>query len=649
MKQAKIYKILLTAVAVLMFVLAGVTMLMPAKNTVYAEETTSAPIYFEGTSSIDKDGLATVKADGQTFKLKNAMVADALEIDATVADINKVEISFTTGSYDVNGNKDGTSYLDNIEHKLAIELGKAFTFNGETSAYVVDGNQLNVKFKVVNNVISVSVNDGEFVSSAKSLYKVEQYAVCEINSLTFTFTLATGKTQGTFKISSVNQDYNDATDAYLQKFEFENGEVKQSALPKVSLGSTMFVNTQTGYKAIVYKYEQYKLDLKAYSVLQPIDASDLYLAKVNEGDRIKLSNEDKPKTVIFAEDNTVGVKCKGFDTIVDKITVQLEDINNVSSENKAPEYVINQDALDSFKAALLKATKTTYTGSDKETYIRLGDKVTVPSMESLVIDDFTAYEKLSHTLYYSTPGTRSLSTTTGWEITTDLPGTYTFYVVFKDAQGESMNKEDIYKVNENDANLLDDTKYKAFIFTFEIKDDAEIKVTAISNHSNGFLNTKYTVSNFIIDGNTSEPEYQLWYNKDSNATVNKLEGAGWVQIPEYSKVKNGGDLPKGFTLEQIKKTNYTGELSFTPVKVGKYVIKCTVDSKTSIDRDAKSAYASVVVEKAPKVVTPANDWLGDNVSSVIFLSIGAACLIGIIALLFVKPKAKGQTKSKKQK
>ena len=37
-------------------------------------------------------------------------------------------------------------------------------------------------------------------------------------------------------------------------------------------------------------------------------------------------------------------------------------------------------------------------------------------------------------------------------------------------------------------------------------------------------------------------------------------------------------------------------------------------------------------------VKPASHWLENNVWSVVFLSIGTLCLIGIVILLFVKPK-----------
>ena len=38
------------------------------------------------------------------------------------------------------------------------------------------------------------------------------------------------------------------------------------------------------------------------------------------------------------------------------------------------------------------------------------------------------------------------------------------------------------------------------------------------------------------------------------------------------------------------------------------------------------------------VVRPGNNWLKNNAWSVVFLSVGSLCLVGIIVLLCVKPK-----------
>ena len=53
---------------------------------------------------------------------------------------------------------------------------------------------------------------------------------------------------------------------------------------------------------------------------------------------------------------------------------------------------------------------------------------------------------------------------------------------------------------------------------------------------------------------------------------------------------------------------------------------------------AVSDSAVIVVTDEPTYVKPDSKWLQNNVWSVVFLSVGTLCLIGIIILLCIKPK-----------
>ena len=46
----------------------------------------------------------------------------------------------------------------------------------------------------------------------------------------------------------------------------------------------------------------------------------------------------------------------------------------------------------------------------------------------------------------------------------------------------------------------------------------------------------------------------------------------------------------------------------------------------------------IKVLSEPTTVRPATHWFSENYVSVIFLGVGTLCLIGIVVLLFVKPK-----------
>ena len=117
--------------------------------------------------------------------------------------------------------------------------------------------------------------------------------------------------------------------------------------------------------------------------------------------------------------------------------------------------------------------------------------------------------------------------------------------------------------------------------------------------------------------------YKLYYNSNVNAN----EGdEGWREV-----VKK-----KDATTDADKAIAYDGTLTFNPTEIGSYMIKCTATSEVSSRHDEDLTI--IRVKSEPKVVEVPSTWLKDNVWSVVFLSVGTLCLIGIVVLLFIKPK-----------
>ena len=109
-----------------------------------------------------------------------------------------------------------------------------------------------------------------------------------------------------------------------------------------------------------------------------------------------------------------------------------------------------------------------------------------------------------------------------------------------------------------------------------------------------------------------------------------------VAIPKASNITDTEYEQDGYDYDDIQAINYNGELTFTPDKIGSYKIVCMATSKVTA-RDAVGS-SIIRIESAPKVVKVDNHWLQNNVWSVVFLSIGTLCLIGIVVLLCIKPK-----------
>ena len=111
---------------------------------------------------------------------------------------------------------------------------------------------------------------------------------------------------------------------------------------------------------------------------------------------------------------------------------------------------------------------------------------------------------------------------------------------------------------------------------------------------------------------------------------------GWVVIPKASSVTDKAYNKDGYNYNTIKSIGYDGSLTFTPNKTGTYVIECTATSETTSRSD--SGLSIVRIGEVQKIVKVPSTWLQNNVWSVVFLSIGTLCLLGIVVLLFIKPK-----------
>ena len=244
------------------------------------------------------------------------------------------------------------------------------------------------------------------------------------------------------------------------------------------------------------------------------------------------------------------------------------------------------------------------------------------------------YEDLTHTVYYRTPS--GSGSVTDWDIPVNSAGEYRFYVVFEDEGGNTMLEEDFFTEDEDDGNIITEGRYYAFYFTFYVKDDAPISVLAVEQGT-AYLGIEYVAADFNIESSGYNVVYELYYNPDANASI---EGENWEEswalVPEASSASEDDEFAGGLSYDDVSAINYDGELTFTPGLSGSYAIKCTVDSTSSV----RSASAATVIRVSEDVTTvkPVSHWLENNVWSVVFLSIGTLCLIGIVILLFVKPK-----------
>ena len=310
---------------------------------------------------------------------------------------------------------------------------------------------------------------------------------------------------------------------------------------------------------------------------------------------------------MFGTEGEKEVKLVAKEKVLETIKVTVV---KYGTDKDVPVYTYDEDAVEAFEFAKDKTAADLYPGAT----------FNIPSLEDLVSDNTIPYSKLEKTVYYRTPTTSSTSSSMSFKI--DRAGAYTFFVAFSD--GSNKMEEELFM--EVDGDKVTYGEYAAFIFSFDVAES--IPSIVAPEDGVAYRGVTYTSASFKIDAEGFKTEYKLYFNANKDA---KAEDANWEEIPKSSTVKEGDE-----NYDAYKSINYDGKLTFKPIKIGAYKIVCSASSEYTTNKEEASTI--IRVENEPKTVKIPSTWLQDNVWSVVFLSIGTLCLIGIIVLLCIKPK-----------
>ena len=639
MRTTKSYKIVLLFIAMALSLMAFSLCLGGAKKAL-AASTPNAGSYFTSASVLEfkEDGVAAMLEEDGTISTKHELALDNLGFEVKAnADIEELNVTVYTAPYLVAGNvrlnEDNEKELvETVEHKLSIAIsGSSLTikFNGETASATLSGN-LDIAFNVNDNVLTAIV-EGNEVFSSKAEYKVYDLDTCIAEEVVFQVAkLADNVTEAELLILSVDQNTADTTGKYKQTFKLDaDGKIEKQATPYGVIANSFIASNGKINLRSLYKHT---LTLRGLSVLGELKTANLRLTKFDANDNdIWFEKVENPKSVLFRE---AGVEKINIETNLsayeDKVLRTLE-INVFDEDTVAPTYntaLVAGEVYEAYKLAVEKATKVTEDG--KESYIGLGEDYKVPSLENFVSDNFSSYENLDATVYYQSP-TEDDGSSSDFTIPIDAAGDYFFYVVFEDDDDNTMGKDDFFTINEDEENEMVKGKYGAFVFSFHIEDDSAFSVEANRLLGKGFVGELYSATEFKIDASDFSKTYRLFYNKNVGA---KATDDGWVEIITPEKLKD--DYQNSvFSADDIKNIDYNGILSFTPDREGAYKFVCTIVSDTSTRAD--EAEAVFRVEK-PVIVKNYEPLETREILAIVFLSVGGVCLIGIVALIFVKPK-----------
>lgn len=685
MKKAFLYKLTLLAVAALLSFAVAFAAAFSGTASAAAVSVTRGNVstYFSGeyaeTLKLENDNLVATVSDGDgSLGIINPLVIDDLEIVVQFPQqLKSFEIALVSDSFYANGaiksedvtaafGENGDVKIDNdalnavlafdkVTNVLTVNAGEnKIALNGTEKAVTIDEDaDISIKFTVTDNVLSAVVA-GETVTNTDSYYKVKTVDKSTA-AISFKAFSLDGADTAEFLIVSVNQKVSDLSGEYKQTFTLnEDNTVKTDGVkPRVAIVG-LSAKIQGATITPVFAREYKSVSFKVYSLFGGVSANNVYLQSDADESVISLQNKTNIK-FSNTQPETVKIFSADFAEIEEyavSAALRFDD------DEAAPTYIGylgNEDIYSSYKLLVAKAAINDY-GEDGVHSIRIGETYKIPSLENLVKDNYDIYSNLKYTVYYKTP--TSSSSSSSLSFTVSEAGTYEFYVVFKDAKNNAMEKDDFYIVDKNDANgvegvediaaaranladaeltsgdkVLDVYPYFPYVFTFTVEDDAPLYVTAPTfAQADAYINTRYTVTGFKIQASENNVKYTLYYNENVNAAE---DDENWKLIPLKANVSEDYE-ENGFTYEDISAIDYDGKYTFTPIKKGAYKITCDVYSTDSVRHSDASTI--VVASKTTKTVVPDNHWFRDNVWSVVFLSIGTLSLIGIIVLLFIKPK-----------
>ena len=638
MKTARTHKILaLLVLLVLSFTLAVFGMQF---SGVKAATSLNASDYFVYSAGDITSNKATFESDnvkvplktGDKVIIKNNVVVDDFEIKVKVpTNATKFVLTAKTASYDVNGNEyvlEGISkFKKDIVNTITINANGTAIFNGgaETLVTATDG-VYTIKLNVTNNFMQATVN-----GTAMPIVTNKEYKIADYDKVTATVEMGIDLPQDATEASPlyieyVDQKASDTKGTFKQTFKLnEDGDaLLTKANPVMTLNAGFTKIDETTGKIIVPKAKENVLVVTQNAVVPATKTIKL----AGDSDKVWVGNESTYIMFKTEGEATFSIVDTKDNTVYETYDVLVVD-EGQDGEGTAPIYNGDAEAIKAFKAKIEDKLK------DKDgNYIRIGSTqyLELPSFKSMVSDNVSAYEDLSFTLCYKTPTEEK--EVAGNRIPLASAGKYQFFVRVTDEQGNSMKNDDFFTTDNNGNKIFsDDCMYADYVFEFEILDNAPIKLTAATSQGDGYIGVKYTATSFTIEASSYEAKYKLFYSKTKDAPAEQ-----WVEIPMVANVAEDYS-ENGFTYAELQAIAYDGNLSFTPDRVGYYKIECTITSTTSsrVTKTAETTPISIQ-EKPQVVVAQENDWLANNVWSVVFLGVGTLCLIAIIVLLCIKPK-----------
>ncbi|MBD5632596.1 MAG: hypothetical protein HDP34_05145 [Clostridia bacterium] len=351
------------------------------------------------------------------------------------------------------------------------------------------------------------------------------------------------------------------------------------------------------------------------------------------------------------------------------IAVAKDEVGATFKENEINNSTLKTDYQQAVDAAAEK--QELKAGSKNSFYL--------PSVDSLLSDNATNYSDLTFNIFYMTDGSGSFQSLTGkaanaLSISLSKAGRYVFTIVATDTSGNKMyylkpgeagkdpekveistSTSDILSMYEQKKGTdYEDTKKYLPWFEFEVA-SSTIEITDPGEQDTAYVGTTYSSISFEVNGVSYDTAYRLYlFRNDLYYAANGVSltydefmaqkeelitsHREWFTYIYATNKMNEGDEE----YEEFKDYAWDdSSLSFVPQDSNAfYLIECTATS-TENGKQADKAYMGISASPKVRDLKGEDTWLQDNMTSVILLCIAGVSLIGIVLLLVIKPKNKG--------
>ena len=301
-------------------------------------------------------------------------------------------------------------------------------------------------------------------------------------------------------------------------------------------------------------------------------------------------------------------------------------------------------------------------GTDKYFYL--------PSFENFISDNVTLYNDLEFSIYYISSESGSDTSLASNELSIELSadGLYRFAIYATDSAGNDMyyideegekvtfTGSDLEALLEDPANsdLVDYVPVYQFTVNY-----GGLTVTDPEGQEIGYVGTEYSAGDFEISGLSSNytTSYTLYifdrlaYTRD-NGPISYAQFIGMVSElfndPEtraaYFQTITPADEVENTDPDYELYTDYAWDpdnLSFVPQEDNSfYVIRMSAKDNIYNTGEIES-FMAISVSAAADHIAGEDDWLENNLVSIILLCVAGVALIGIVLLIVIKPKEKG--------